>query len=32
MLEPDEDKAIMYEDFFITGLLMPPYPTFADIY
>jgi hypothetical protein len=32
MLEPDEDKAIMYEDFFITGLRMPPHPTFVDIY
>jgi hypothetical protein len=29
--EPDNNEAIVYEDFFITGLHMPPHPTLADI-
>jgi hypothetical protein len=31
VLEPDPDEAIMYEDFFIAGLRMPPRPALADI-
>jgi hypothetical protein len=29
--EPDSNEAIMYEDFFVAGLRMPPHPTLADI-
>jgi hypothetical protein len=28
--EPNGDEAVVYDDFFIAGLLMPPYPTLAD--
>jgi hypothetical protein len=31
VLEPNGDEAIVYEDFFITGLHMPPHPALADI-
>jgi hypothetical protein len=27
----DDDEAVVYEDFFVTGLRMPPHPTLADI-
>jgi hypothetical protein len=27
----DADEAIIYEDFFVVGLLMPPHPTLADV-
>jgi hypothetical protein len=30
MLEPNGDEAIIYEDFFITGLHMPPHSALAD--
>jgi hypothetical protein len=29
--EPDSDEAVVYEDFFVAGLRMPPHPTLADI-
>jgi hypothetical protein len=29
--EPNGDKAMVYEDFFVTGLHMPPHPALADI-
>jgi hypothetical protein len=29
--ESDADEAIIYEDFFVVGLLMPPHPTLADV-
>jgi hypothetical protein len=29
--EPDNDEVIVYEDFFIAGLRMPPHPAQADI-
>jgi hypothetical protein len=29
--EPDNDEAIVYEDFFVPGLRMPPHPTLVDI-
>jgi hypothetical protein len=29
VLEPDPDEAIMYEDFLIAGLRMPPRPALA---
>jgi hypothetical protein len=29
--EPDSDKAIVFEEFFTTGLRMPPHPVFMDI-
>jgi hypothetical protein len=31
ILEPDDDKAVVYEDFFITGLHMPPHPVLGGI-
>jgi hypothetical protein len=31
VLEPDNDEVIMYEDFFVAGLRMPPHPTLVDI-
>jgi hypothetical protein len=31
VLEPNGDEAIVYEDFFIAGLCMPPHPALADI-
>jgi hypothetical protein len=31
MPEPNNDEAMVYEDFFVTGLCMPPHPTLADI-
>jgi hypothetical protein len=31
VLEPAADKAVVYEDFFITGPRMPPHPALADI-
>jgi hypothetical protein len=29
--EPDSDEAIVYEDFFVADLRMPPHPTLADL-
>jgi hypothetical protein len=29
--EPDSDEGIVYEEFFVAGLCMPPHPTLADI-
>jgi hypothetical protein len=29
--EPDNDEAVVYEDFFVTDLHMPPHPTMVDI-
>jgi hypothetical protein len=29
--EPRDDEAMVYEDFFVTGLCMPPHPALADI-
>jgi hypothetical protein len=29
--KPDEDEAVMYEDFFVAGLHMPPHLALADI-
>jgi hypothetical protein len=29
--ELDNDEAMVYEDFFVTGLRMPPHPALADI-
>jgi hypothetical protein len=29
--EPDNDEAVMYEDFFVAGLHMPSHPALADI-
>jgi hypothetical protein len=29
--KPDDDEAIIYEDFFVTGLRMPPHPILGDI-
>jgi hypothetical protein len=29
--EPDDDEAIVYEDFFVASLCMPPHPALADI-
>jgi hypothetical protein len=31
VLEPYNDEAIVYEDFFNTGLCMPPHPALVDI-
>jgi hypothetical protein len=31
MPEPQEDQVVVYEDFFIAGLRMPPHHTLADI-
>jgi hypothetical protein len=31
VLEMDNDKAMVYEDFFVTGLRIPLHPTLADI-
>jgi hypothetical protein len=31
ILEPHDDEAVVYEDFFITGLHMPPHPVLGDI-
>jgi hypothetical protein len=31
VLKPDSDEAIMYEDFFIAGLRLPPHPALGDI-
>jgi hypothetical protein len=31
VLEPDDDEAMVYEDFFVVGLCMPPHPALADI-
>jgi hypothetical protein len=31
VLEPNDDKAVVYEDFFVTGLRMPPHPALVDI-
>jgi hypothetical protein len=29
--EPDSNEAVVYEDFFVAGLRMPPHPALADI-
>jgi hypothetical protein len=29
--EPNDDEAIVFEDFFVAGLRMPPYSTLADV-
>jgi hypothetical protein len=29
--EPDNDEAMVYEDFFVAGLRMPPHLALADI-
>jgi hypothetical protein len=29
--EPDDDEAMVYEDFFTAGLCMPPHPALANI-
>jgi hypothetical protein len=29
--EPDEDEVIVYEDFFVAGLCLPPHPALGDI-
>jgi hypothetical protein len=29
--EPNNDEAMVYEDFFVAGLCMPPHPALADI-
>jgi hypothetical protein len=29
--ESDDDEAVVYEDFFVAGLRMPPHPALADI-
>jgi hypothetical protein len=29
--ELDDDKAVVYEDFFVAGLRIPPHPSLADI-
>jgi hypothetical protein len=31
MLEPNGDEVVVYEDFFIASLRMPPHPVLADI-
>jgi hypothetical protein len=31
MPEPDDDEAVVYEDYFVAGLRMPLHPTLADI-
>jgi hypothetical protein len=31
VLEPNGDETVVYEDFFITGLRMPPHLALADI-
>jgi hypothetical protein len=31
VLEPDHDEAIVYEDFSVVGVRMPPHPALADI-
>jgi hypothetical protein len=31
MPELNNDEAMVYEDFFVTGLRMPPHPALADI-
>jgi hypothetical protein len=31
MPEPNNDEAMVYEDFFVAGLCMPPHPALADI-
>jgi hypothetical protein len=31
MPEPDDDEAVVYEDFFVAGLCMPPHSALADI-
>jgi hypothetical protein len=30
VLELDDDEAIVFEEFFVAGLRMPPHPTLAD--
>jgi hypothetical protein len=29
--EPDDDEAVVYDDFFVTGLRMPPHSALGDI-
>jgi hypothetical protein len=29
--EPDDDEAVVYEDFFVASLRMPPHPALGDI-
>jgi hypothetical protein len=29
--EPDSNEVVVYEDFFVAGLCMPPHPALADI-
>jgi hypothetical protein len=29
--EPDNDEAVIYEDFFVAGLCMPSHPALGDI-
>jgi hypothetical protein len=29
--EPDDDEAVVFEEFFVAGLCMPPHPTLNDI-
>jgi hypothetical protein len=31
MPEPDNNKVVVYEDFFVAGLRLPPHPALADI-
>jgi hypothetical protein len=31
MSESEDDEAMAYKDFFVTGLCMPPHPALADI-
>jgi hypothetical protein len=31
LLEPDDDKVVVYEDFFVAGLCMPLHLALADI-
>jgi hypothetical protein len=31
MSESEDDEAMVYKDFFVTGLCMPPHPALADI-
>jgi hypothetical protein len=31
VLEPNDDEAVVYKDFFVTGLCMPLHPALADI-
>jgi hypothetical protein len=29
--EPNDDESIMFEEFFVAGLHMPPHPAFTEI-